>query len=105
MKRLITIFVVVAIPAALLAWLFTYDQRVKAAFPGIEIGMSAADATQALGAAQVTSCGKWGGEPPAGCFEEHAYPSLTAIWLVWFDRSRKVIGKQRVQAPWCRECT
>jgi hypothetical protein len=97
MRRLTKIVVVIGLPLAVLAWLVFYDNRVRSGFPRIEPGMSAAAVDHAVGGQGwlYRPCGKWGGNPPAGCVKEHVYPTLSGVWLVWLDADDKVIGKGR----------
>jgi hypothetical protein len=99
MRTLAKILIVIVLPLGLLVWLIVYDQQVKSGFPSIEPGMSTSEVRQAAGNPTdvFSPCGKWGGDPPAGCEREYSYPTLTGIWVVSFDANGKVISKTHLK--------
>jgi hypothetical protein len=87
------------VPLALLAWIVIHHLLLKSGFAGIAHGASRAEVVRALGEPNsVSECGKWGGNPPAGCVQEFAYLSILAfpeVWVVSFDADDKAMRTLR----------
>jgi hypothetical protein len=91
------------LPLTLLAWAVAQHLRLKSGFSRIKQETSETEVVRAIGEPNsVAQCGKWGGEPLAGCIKEFAYLSILAftdVWVVSFDADDKAVRKLRYRSP------
>jgi hypothetical protein len=83
------------------------DHDLNSGFERVSIGMSHGQVDALMGSAKMTKgcvTGPFASSHPDRCVESDVYPCSFVpldpeFWVVWFDRDKRVIGKNQYQSP------